>query len=1138
MSEKSGLIIGRYNLLKDAPRIGGMSYVRKARDLETDEEVAVKFLEDQPYEGLLKKIFEREVRGLQSLNHKNIIKYIDSGYSAEGRPFIVTEWIELSLLDVLRQYPDGAMQLGEVLTQIGVPLAEALAYAHSLHPHPIEHRDLKVGNILMRNGREPVLIDFGIGKNIDEPVGDGVTSIDFKSMPYAPPWDAPQNFLRDVYSFGVVILRCLAGEKLKNIEDIEPALTQLGPNSQGFLRQCVNLSPGKIFSSGVELNSELKKLASGFQGIKGAQVQALELVLTNTAKEHVKNDLDGRPTDSDVVRKLNEELETGFHIEYALKDDLKSLNFEKVKIATNERILVCVLDEYDSYMTVISASIQEYHVLDSLRNRAVEIGLELPIEFSPVINKSKCKKGFAFLLQRLEESIKVDEATSAKANDGQNFLDRLEKSLTVREKVVNQSSRMLSVDSCVYKGNVIEVQVSANEAENSFALLDSELEIIANDTRTVIAQGEIVAQSGGEIAITPIGRVLNLRDAAFVRTSQYASRNSLRRQRDALEVVRTKEIRNPRLSDVLVDPKSSKFTNKTLITSWNLDLDDDKKAAVQMVMDSEDFCLVQGPPGTGKTQLISEVVHQTLLRKPDARILLVSQTHVAVDNAVERIAKSGLQSMVRIAKSDKQILSSVEPFRLRNRAGVWRDKVRQSAQKFIEEKLNQFGFDEKSFLASQVIGELLAALDSKERLLREHNRIQSQSNEYTSLTLGKEELSSETEINESLSTVNIRQTELVLKLNSVKPSWLNLNNDSDVINSTNQLMAIQNALLPKDAYTSNLSELVQLQSEWIERLTTDDSILENFLVSRNLLAGTAIGFLGEKHIANLEFDLCIIDEASKATANELLVPISKSKKVLLVGDSRQLPPMSEVHNQESLLNDVGISKQEFEETLFEYMEESLGSESVRSLSNQYRMVSGIGDLISSVFYEGKLKSRNNKKLNEMDSYCKPVTWLDTSKMEAHETQVSGSYSLQNPVEVQIIQREIEQFQMHLTKLNSSMILETIVIAPYAAQVNALNKALRRIETPNLTIECLTIDQVQGRESDIAFVSLVRSNDFGRLGFLSERRRLNVAFSRARYGLQIVGNADFLRKSPTKLQAVISYIESNQTTCEIKVLENA
>jgi superfamily I DNA and/or RNA helicase len=119
-------------------------------------------------------------------------------------------------------------------------------------------------------------------------------------------------------------------------------------------------------------------------------------------------------------------------------------------------------------------------------------------------------------------------------------------------------------------------------------------------------------------------------------------------------------------------------------------------------------------------------------------------------------------------------------------------------------------------------------------------------------------------------------------------------------------------------------------------------------------------------------------------------------------------------------------------------------------------------------------------------------------------------------------------------------LEVLLIAPYRRQVAELQRRLAFADFSRLQVDVLSVDAVQGRQCDVAMVSVTRSNPSLNLGFLGPDhwRRINVAVSRARFGLTIVGDAEFCRSANGALQDVVRYIEEYPDDCEVQVVDNA
>ena len=197
----------------------------------------------------------------------------------------------------------------------------------------------------------------------------------------------------------------------------------------------------------------------------------------------------------------------------------------------------------------------------------------------------------------------------------------------------------------------------------------------------------------------------------------------------------------------------------------------------------------------------------------------------------------------------------------------------------------------------------------------------------------------------------------------------------------------------------------------------------------------------------------------------------------------------------------------------------------------------IGDLVSHCFYDGTLKS-----LREGNSHLlapaipKPVTWFNTAKLDnRHEVRDHGSYK--NLAEIEHTCRLLKRLNF-LARARGTQ-YEVAVLSGYASQKLEIKRALDREhqELECLSLECNTVDAFQGREADIAIYSVTRSNDRGDLGFLRDRRRLNVALSRARIGLAIVGNAGFVRSASgyNPWKKVLDYMEFHPEDCAFDVV---
>jgi predicted DNA helicase len=279
--------------------------------------------------------------------------------------------------------------------------------------------------------------------------------------------------------------------------------------------------------------------------------------------------------------------------------------------------------------------------------------------------------------------------------------------------------------------------------------------------------------------------------------------------------------------------------------------------------------------------------------------------------------------------------------------------------------------------------------------------------------------------------------------------------------------------------------------------------VERILDRSPILCATTTG-LDADLIGSRRFDLLVIDEACQSTEPGCWIPLGRAGRVVLAGDHCQLPP--------TVLS-VEAARQGFGVSLLERLVQHYGDGITRRLDVQYRMHEQIMDFSSSEFYEGSLKADDSVKahlLCELPGVATtpltevPVTFIDTAGAGYEEELEPDGESRLNPQEADLAARKIRAL------LEAGVPAEDIaVIAPYAAQVRRLRGLLAGVEG----LEIDSVDGFQGREKEAVVLSLVRSNTEGEIGFLADVRRTNVALTRARRGLVVIGDSATLSVLP-------------------------
>ena len=275
----------------------------------------------------------------------------------------------------------------------------------------------------------------------------------------------------------------------------------------------------------------------------------------------------------------------------------------------------------------------------------------------------------------------------------------------------------------------------------------------------------------------------------------------------------------------------------------------------------------------------------------------------------------------------------------------------------------------------------------------------------------------------------------------------------------------------------------------------EEYIIENIFKEADIITCTLVG-VQNAHLAKMNFKTVIIDEAAQALEPATWIPITKAERVVLAGDPYQLPPVV----KSTAANKGGLSV-----TLLEKCVKRL--EQVQLLDTQYRMNATIMEFSNQQFYNGALKAADcvaDWKLAIGEMGDKPLEFIDTAGCSFDEKLNEQSSSYKNPDEYAVLHRHLD----YLLNFATGQKVSIGIISPYKEQVVFMQE---RIATdfnhhPDATITVDTIDSFQGQERDVIYISMVRSNDKGQIGFLKDTRRMNVAMTRARKKLIIIGDS--------------------------------
>lgn len=1195
-------IADRYRLKKKMNGDGNMASILLCEDTDVDNDergssVIIKMFNKPNIgdEDLQKQVFNREVESLDKLNHKNIVRILDRGFDESFQAFfIVLEYIQgknfKEAFEDICKYE--YVQKLELMEQV----VEGIEY---LHKKNIVHRDLKPSNLMFDKDGTVKIIDFGISRLQDTFYSD-YTLAGFVTKNYSSPEQLVGKtitYQSDIYSLGLIFYEIFTCTHITSRETMDVSMLPVG--MQNILVKMTKDESNLRYGTISELKRDIEKEKSLL-----VQTRYISLGFTHNVTKRLATFGYIEKEETTLALKALEEEYAGKCYMWPAKN--KDGLFEGTYELYGQRFISYLkIDQRDDKrFTVISIAFVQPDRLITQKEIAyeipygVQIGGGVRIHYKAEINA-----------QILSEEVLNHEADYISHRDEdmhqKDITGKWKNILELEKKKINQEKSILTYHSLKINEEdaSLEIQINTDKAYELNYTSDDMLQMTTKKKiHHYIDVGHMREFSGGRMIIdmTPQVDYSNIASSGEISISMRMAEIALDRQRKALKSILYKENVNPEISDIIFNPTIATSKNNLMLTETDCksrEIDKSKLISLEKALSANNMFLLQGPPGTGKTTFISELVYQILYGNdkyrgnPDAKILIASQSHVAVDHSLAKIKKLIPDiKMIRIGILDKLSESSRE-YTLDIFCREWTQKVIENCKEALARYKQEIGIDESLQEKNSIINEIesinqeiseliyelekvetelerVNILDSKWQFVNEKIATMKQMVAIKTAGVTEEQLSQIIdEFTENLSVLNDNLASVIDESIALAEQKIELQNRYVSINeklgvkghevdewkellgiSSNEdyqqvKMCIQNALKENKKKYAKYSKVESLCKEWQKRVTQGDGLLQESIADSTIVGATCLGIASLSSAIEFEFDWVIVDEAGKATPPEILVPICLGRKVVLVGDHKQLPPVVD----ETLLKlqdkeRMNISKEDLELSLFEYLERSLSDDCKNILDEQYRMNPVIGDLISKLFYESKLVSKTSRKEKTIPLKIyesKPLVWLSTAvRPDRKEEKISDSY--RNTCEAKIIFEQLLEIDEELGELKLKK--ETAIIAGYRGQRDRLTRLYEsdyKARFHNMSIEINTVDAFQGRETDIVFYSIVRSNDNGKLGFLKDVRRLNVAFSRARELLVVVGDHQCAQRrldidgQENPFVGIIKFIRDNSDDCMLK-----
>ena len=294
----------------------------------------------------------------------------------------------------------------------------------------------------------------------------------------------------------------------------------------------------------------------------------------------------------------------------------------------------------------------------------------------------------------------------------------------------------------------------------------------------------------------------------------------------------------------------------------------------------------------------------------------------------------------------------------------------------------------------------------------------------------------------------------------------------------------------------------------------ESQVVQELLDSADVLCATLTG-VDSDLLGQREFDLLVIDEACQTTEPPCWIPLLRSWRVVLAGDHCQLPPTVVSHN---------AAREGLAVSLLERLMEGLPGQMSRQLKTQYRMHQEIMGFSSAEFYASSLVAHESvcehrlcdlPDISDEELTRQPILFIDTAGAGYDDQAEAPGQSHCNPSEAELV--VVKAGALLDAGVHPSQIA---IITPYAAQVRLLRERLAETQ-----LEIDTVDGFQGREKEAIIISLVRSNASGEIGFLADTRRMNVALTRARRKLIVIGDSGTIARHPF-YERLVEYMDAN------------
>lgn len=1083
-------------------------------------------------------IYLYEIEALKKLQHPNIVK-IEHNEEDDKNYYILFQYIAgKNFVDNFSNLNTDKLKC-DFFKSI-IKILETLDY---IHTHNFIHKDIKPSNIIIDYNNNPFILDFGTAT-----ISNTITKTQQElSLWYASPEQKNNqevDISTDLYSFGITLLETLTRKDeferfTKNSISIDELINNIMVFSDGINEEMKNIIKKLTY----------KKKHERYQKAKEVIIDIIRLLkffdcgdtykleLNDKVKEQIQNDYSLSPWDINefIEKKLSEEI---CYVQF----DIDKYENNEIRIAISDFVLYCAIRDEHFFIvryTQISTSV-EY---------VKENGFIIDDRFT--FNGNLNYSTTHSLVEKLVDLKKENDKKYIVEKEKKSFLDKTEMQLKIERAILDKKNISLFAqksDNGHKKGKkelIVEIVNLSNIEITKEHLRDSTKDEIfvhrlfddgfiddPNNQDLLKLLNELIENYFFEKNIKNISKKLfgelsrekkektNIKNIEDLLISKYAEKKS-NFEKLIFNAQRLFDMYPDYLIKQKEEDKFFAINDDVIVESIEKNNKFNEKFTVKNIIIPEKQIILTYEKELSKIpdelKISFDYDRNTgVLKKQEFSIKDLKSNNTTIENLLSKISNPN-------TLAPKREIPKCESY--------FNDEIDENQQEAVDKATS---LENGEYLVIQgppgtgkttVITEIINQILSKNKLAK--ILVTSQSNQAVDNVLEK--------ICESEEKI-VRFGNDKSKLSDITKKY----HEEAVFDK--YLQTVKNRLDNDNTNYFIQSEcLDELHKKWKHQVLQADDELKTLLFKKiRVIFGTLVGISSWQNFRAVEFDYIIVDEAGRATLPELMIPLRRAKRFVLVGDHKQLPP---IVDDEVLEQMQEFNKKDLETTLFEELFKKIEHKDFKHfLKFNYRSHKSIAKIYSDTFYNGEIETKDSLLREHGLNFDKKVYFYSTSKLDNRFDKQSGTGKRNDINRDEIIKILIEiEKQAKEKNIKKSV----GIITPYLAQRDNIRSKFGHIQNDfnMLNIEINSVDAFQGSDRDIIIYDIVRSQNHNKVNieFITDEKRLNVALSRTKELLFIVGDADFIYNASTKdrnnpFKAIIEMINQDKQNYEIKELK--